>query len=96
MDYSKYKITSELVWLDNLGRWVAMFKSDVYPLKAEYILPDTVVYTYSESTELVADAKAVLNLNFWFACFQYEQQLKNNNVPQASGQVPAVEGPVNA
>jgi hypothetical protein len=96
MNYTKYKITKELSWADNLGRWIITYKSDVYPLQAQYLLPDTVVYNYEETPEVGSATTQVLDLNFWFACFQYEQQLKNTPVAPPSGQVPQVEGPVNA
>lgn len=91
MNLSKYKITSILDWADNLGRWVTKYKSDVYPIENIYlVLDDNVVDgTYKEPNTPKIDnrIKDVLDLNFWFICFQYEQSL--NNKQQKNGENPS-------
>jgi len=72
MDSSKYKITQEIKWMDNLGRWVAIYRSAVYPIENVYLLTDGNVY---EEKQMAKETEDVLNLNFWFLCYQYEQKL---------------------
>lgn len=88
MNLSKYKITREIKWLDNLGRWVILYKSDVYPIDNIYLIPDGVIWLGNDyNWDIGKETKSIFDLNFWFICFQYEQQLKNTNVGSPDGQV---------